>query len=52
MANKGGRYVDGAEDAWKRILKLRQFGYTDVPSPSGGGGKIQPLDLKPSPVSL
>lgn len=33
--NQQGRYTDGSEDAWKRVLKLRQFGYTDIPSPSG-----------------
>lgn len=32
--NVGGRYTDGIDDAWKRILKLRQFGYTDIPKPS------------------
>lgn len=33
--NQQGRFTDGAEDAWKRALKLRQFGFTDVPNPSG-----------------
>lgn len=35
VPNKQGRYTDGAEDAWKRCLKLRQMGYSDVPAPSG-----------------
>lgn len=35
VPNQQGRYTDGAEDAWKRCLKLKQFGYTDVPTPSG-----------------
>jgi phosphoribosylamine---glycine ligase len=35
VPNQQGRYTDGSEDAWKRVLKLRQFGYTDVPNPSG-----------------
>lgn len=34
VPNAQGRYTDGAEDAWKRCLKLKQYGY-DVPSPSG-----------------
>ena len=36
VPNAQGRYTDGIEDAWKRILKLRQFGYTDIPSPISG----------------
>lgn len=49
--NKQGRYTDGIEDAWKRILKLRQMGYTDIPNPSGsnqsmrGSGKIPSTPL-------
>ena len=35
VANSQGRYTDGIEDAWKRVLKLRQMGYSDIPSPSG-----------------
>ena len=35
VPNAQGRYVDGLEDIWKRCLKLRQFGYSDVPSPQG-----------------
>lgn len=35
VPNMGGRYTDGAEDAWKRILKLRNWGFTDIPNPSG-----------------
>lgn len=34
VPNQQGRYTDGSEDAWKRVLKLRQFGYSDIPSPS------------------
>jgi phosphoribosylamine---glycine ligase len=46
-----GRYTDGIEDAWKRIWKLRQFGYTDVPAPSGGPGSgVTPSLSKGSPV--
>lgn len=36
VPNKGGRYTDGIEDAWKRITKLRSWGYTDIPAPSSG----------------
>jgi phosphoribosylamine--glycine ligase len=52
VPNQQGRYTDGSEDAWKRILKLRQFGYRELPSPSGGGGNdANPLQsLKPSPA--
>ena len=31
VPNKGGRYTDGIDDAWKRILKLKNMGYTDIP---------------------
>ncbi len=34
VPNGGGRFTDGIEDAWKRIMKLRSWGYTDIPSPS------------------
>lgn len=34
VPNAQGRYTDGAEDAWKRVLKLRQMGYMDIPRPS------------------
>lgn len=49
--NKQGRYTDGAEDIWKRALKLKQFGY-DMPKISGeGGSNANPLQsLKPSSV--
>jgi phosphoribosylamine---glycine ligase len=55
VPNAQGRYTDGIEDAWKRILKLRQMGYTDIPSSSGfpGGGRraANPLSTKvPSSV--
>lgn len=33
VPNQQSRYVDGSEDAWKRVLKMRQFGYTDIPMP-------------------
>lgn len=36
VPNKQGRLTDGVEDAWKRILKLRQWGY-DIPNPSDQG---------------
>lgn len=36
VPNKGGRYTDGIEDAWKRILKLRSWGYKDIPALSPG----------------
>jgi hypothetical protein len=36
VPNKGGRLTDGVEDAWKRILKLRNWGFGDIPSPSSG----------------
>jgi phosphoribosylamine--glycine ligase len=36
VPNQQGRYTDGIDDAWKRCLKLRQFGYSEVPSPSSG----------------
>lgn len=35
VPNKGGRLTDGVEDAWKRIMKLRKWGF-DVPAPSSG----------------
>ena len=34
LPNQQGRYTDGVEDAWKRIVKLRSWGFTDIPSPS------------------
>jgi phosphoribosylamine---glycine ligase len=34
LPNKQGRLTDGAEDAYKRILKLRNWGYSDIPNPS------------------
>lgn len=49
IPNKGGRLTDGIEDAWKRIMKLRQWGYTDIPKPSDnfppslGGKPLSPL---------
>lgn len=36
VPNKGGRFTDGIEDAWKRISKLRSWGYTDIPALSSG----------------
>lgn len=36
VPNGGGRYTDGIEDAWKRIMKLRSWGFTDIPEPSKG----------------
>lgn len=50
VPNAQGRFTDGIEDAWKRIMKLRQFGY-DVPQISGAGGKfVTPSSLKPVPA--
>jgi len=44
VPNRGGRYLDGIDDAWKRIQKLRNFGYDDIPKIIGGGaGGIEPL---------
>jgi len=40
--NQQGRYTDGANDAWERCLKLRKFGYTDIPMPSGSQQKEVP----------
>lgn len=34
VPNKGGRYTDGIDDAWKRIMTLRKLGYSDIKSPS------------------
>lgn len=34
VPNAQGRYTDGVEDPFKRILKLRNWGY-DIPNPSG-----------------
>ena len=34
LPNQGGRYTDGIDDAWKRIMALRKLGYDDIPSPS------------------
>ena len=38
IPNKGGRYTDGIDDAWKRIMKLRSWGFTDIPKPSDSHG--------------
>lgn len=57
VPNKGGRYLDGIDDAWKRIQKLKSMGYNDIPDVQGknlkgGGGRSEPLnDLNPSPLS-
>lgn len=53
VPNAQGRYTDGAEDAWKRVLELKNMGY-DVPSPSGTtlpAGKHSTPYAKP-PVSI
>lgn len=49
IPNKGGRYTDGVEDAWKRIMKLRKWGFVDIPSPSE---QFSPAarDVKPKPL--
>lgn len=53
VPNAQGRYTDGIEDAWKRILKLKQWGY-DIPNPISreAGGASLPLgrNLKASLV--
>lgn len=55
VPNRGGRYLDGIDDAWKRIGKLREMKYLDIPNAKfwGGGGKfINPLNKSnPSPLS-
>lgn len=38
VPNGGGRYTDGVNDAWERISKLRQWGYSDIPSPNQSAG--------------
>lgn len=55
IPNKGGRYTDGIDDAYKRISKLRQWGYKDIPNPSsdfrGGFSNSKPLmSERPSSV--
>lgn len=51
VPNAQGRYTDGIEDIWKRVQKLKQFGF-DIPQISAGGGRsLIPLrDMKPSAV--
>jgi phosphoribosylamine--glycine ligase len=48
VPNQQGRYTDGSEDAWKRVLKLRQFGYTDIPNPSGGVSSLKTTQSQPA----
>ena len=53
VPNGQGRYTDGSEDAWKRVLKLRKMGYSDIPAPSGspeGQGTHYPFEKAASPV--
>lgn len=47
VPNKGGRYTDGIEDAWKRIMKLRSWGYSDIPHPSSGQISPEAEAVKP-----
>lgn len=47
VPNAQGRFTDGLEDAWKRILKLRQMGYKDIPSPNESQGS-QRTEVTPS----
>lgn len=47
VPNKGGRFTDGIDDAWKRILKLRNWGYTDIPQPSSGQISVGTKASKP-----
>lgn len=49
VPNKGGRLTDGIEDAWKRISKLRSWGFTDIPAPSSG--QISPGAKVTKPLS-
>lgn len=39
IPNKQGRYTDGAENPFKRILQLRNMGFSEVPNPSLGTKK-------------
>jgi len=48
VPNAGGRYTDGIEDAWKRIMKLRSWGFTDIPSPSSGQQSTKPSGAEAS----
>ncbi len=48
VPNKGGRYTDGVEDAWKRISKLRSWGFTDIPSTSTGQQSLKPSGAEAS----
>jgi hypothetical protein len=45
VPNKGARYTDGIDDAWKRIMELKKMGYSDIPSPlsSASGDVKHPL---------
>lgn len=51
VPNGGGRYTDGIEDAWKRIMKLRSWGFTDIPEPSKGQ-TISPGTKTGNPLSV
>jgi phosphoribosylamine--glycine ligase len=48
VPNNGGRYTDGANDGWERILKLRRWGYSDIPNPSAGERTITPFAPAPA----
>lgn len=39
VPNKGGRYTDGIDDAWKRIMKLRGWGY-DIANPTADNSPV------------
>lgn len=47
IPNKQGRYTDGVEDAWKRISKLRNWGYKDLPVPNNLSGSEPKPDSTP-----
>lgn len=51
VPNKQGRYTDGINDPWERVLKLKKWGY-DVPGPStpisAGIKGITPLSKVPA----
>jgi len=50
--NKGGRFTDGIEDAWKRISKLRSWGYSDIPAPSSGQSNTPGAGASKTPYAV
>lgn len=49
LPNKGGRYTDGVNDAWERILKLRRWNF-DLPAPSDSAGVRASTPLASAPA--